>query len=110
MHVPEGALLLTYDIVRWYPRITYELCYTLVRRHLHQRGCQYADFIVASLRIALNRNYCLFIDKFYQLFIGFATGISCGGYIATLFVYVLTHDVFRRYVALIIDHDRYNYR
>ena len=60
LHVPEGALLLTYDIVRLYPSIPHELCYTLLRQHLRERGCEYADFIVSALRIVLNRNYCLF--------------------------------------------------
>ena len=30
LYVPEGALLLTYDIVRLYPSIPHELCYTLL--------------------------------------------------------------------------------
>jgi hypothetical protein len=77
--IPADAFLLTYDIVRLYPSIPHELCYTLLREYLHERDCPYADFIVAALRIVLNRNYCLFDDKVYRQFIGFATGISCGG-------------------------------
>ena len=59
------------------------------------------------MRIVLNRNYCLFDDKIYRQFIGFATGISCGGEVANLFIFVLTQDVFRRYAAHILNHDRY---
>ena len=106
-HVPDGALLLTYDIVRLYPGIPHELCYTLLQLHLHQRGCQYANFIVAALRIVLNQNYCPFDSKVYRQFIGFATGILCGGEIANLFIFMLTRDVFRRYAAHILNHDRY---
>ena len=104
-HVPDGALLLTYDIVRLYPGIPHELCYTLLQLHLHQRGCQYANFIVAALRIVLNQNYCPFDSKVYRQFIGFATGISCGGEVANLFVFLLTRNVFQRYARYISNHD-----
>jgi hypothetical protein len=107
MTIPADAFLLTYDIVRLYPSIPHELCYTLLREYLHERDCPYADFIVAALRIVLNRNYCLFDDQVYRQFIGFATGISCGAEIANLFIYVLTRHVFKRYEAYIVNHDRY---
>ena len=101
------AFLLTYDIVRLYPSIPHELCYTLLREYLHERDCPYADFIVAALRIVLIRNYCLFDDKVYRQFIGFATGISWGGEVANMFIYVLTRHVFKRYKPYILNHDRY---
>jgi hypothetical protein len=43
----------------------------------------------------------------YRQFIGFATGISCGGEVANLLIFVLTQDIFRRYAAHILNHDRY---
>ena len=55
----------------------------------------------------LNRNYCLFNSTIYRQFIGFATGIACGGEIANLFIFALTQHVFRRYAAYILNHDRY---
>jgi hypothetical protein len=64
---------------------------------------KHADFIVAALRIVLIRNYCLFDDKVYRQFIGFATGISCGGEVANMFIYVLTRHVFKRYKPYILS-------
>jgi hypothetical protein len=89
LKIPENAFLLTYDIVRLYPSIPHELCYTLLQSHLHARGCKYAVFIVKALRIILNRNYCCFDGQTYRQHIGFATGIACGAEIANIFIFVL---------------------
>ena len=90
-------LLLTYDIVRLYPSIKHELCYALLEKHLQASGCRHTSFIVAALRIILNRNYCKFNGQTWRQRIGFATGISCGVEVANLFIYALTRFVFRRH-------------
>ena len=100
-------LIIVYDIVRLYPSIPHELCYVLLRRHLNAQGCRYTDFVIAALRIILNRNYCVFNGRTWRQFIGFATGISCGAEIANLFIYVLTRFVFRRYEEYISLHRRF---
>eukprot|EP01052_Picozoa_sp_SAG31_P031756 SAG31_NODE_3402_length_4313_cov_7.421690_2_plen_597_part_00 len=103
----DTDLLLTYDIVRLYPSIPHELCYTLLRRHLHARNCAYADWIVTALRIVLNYNFCIFDGQTYQQWIGFATGIACGAEVANLFIFILTRFVFSRYSDQIRAHQRY---
>jgi len=103
----RNILLLTYDIVRLYPSIKHELCYGLLEKHLHGRGCRYTSFIVAALRIILNRNYCTFNGQTWRQHIGFATGIACGAEVANLFIYVLTRFVFRRHQEYISLHRRF---
>eukprot|EP01050_Picozoa_sp_SAG11_P010692 SAG11_NODE_1086_length_5931_cov_2.593450_4_plen_526_part_00 len=99
--------LVTYDVVRLYPSIPHELCYTLLRRHLRARRCPYTDFVIAALRIILNYNYCVFDGDVYHQYIGFATGIACGAEIANLFVFVLTRFVFSRYSEHFSYHRRF---
>ena len=98
---------MTYDIVRLYPSIKHELCYALLEKHLQASGCRYTSFIVAALRIILNRNYCTFNGQTWMQRIGFATGISCGAEVANLFIYVLTRFVFRRHEEHISLHRRF---
>jgi hypothetical protein len=105
--VGKDDLIITYDIVRLYPSIPHELCFVLLQRHLTAQGCRYTDFIIAALRIILNRNYCNFNGQTWRQFIGFATGISCGAEIANLFIYVLTRFVFRQYDQHISLHRRF---
>eukprot|EP01052_Picozoa_sp_SAG31_P054454 SAG31_NODE_14506_length_802_cov_111.297297_1_plen_195_part_01 len=107
MTAADSDLLLTYDIVRLYPSIPHELCYTLLHRHLRAQSCEFTDFIIAALRVILNYNYCLFDDQTYQQHIGFATGIACGAEVANLFIFILTRFVFARYANSIRTHRRY---
>eukprot|EP01050_Picozoa_sp_SAG11_P011555 SAG11_NODE_1233_length_5450_cov_5.983368_1_plen_199_part_10 len=105
--VTDDTFLITYDVVRLYPSIPHELCYTLLHRHLRARNCPYTDFLIAALRVILDYNYCLFSGSTYHQFIGFATGIVCGAEIANIFVYVLTRFVFTRHNADIQLHRRF---
>eukprot|EP01050_Picozoa_sp_SAG11_P003502 SAG11_NODE_199_length_12635_cov_104.801771_5_plen_393_part_01 len=106
-HISAGAYLLTYDVVRLYPSIPHELCYTLLRRHLRACGCGHVAFLIAALRIILNCNYCTFNGRTWRQHTGFATGIACGAEVANLFVFVLTRFVFARYSEHIFYHRRF---
>ena len=101
------TLLITYDIVRLYPSIPHELCYQLLHRHLQAQRCPYAAFLVASLRIILNYNYCNFDNSTWHQHIGFATGIACGAEVANMFIFILTRFVFLRYAKYTTLHRRF---
>eukprot|EP01051_Picozoa_sp_SAG22_P007682 SAG22_NODE_549_length_9239_cov_7.477899_8_plen_516_part_00 len=105
--VGPDDLLITYDVVRLYPSIPHELCYTLLRRHLEANRCPYTDYLIAALRIILNQIYCSFDGGYFKQFIGFATGIACGAEVANLFLYILTRFVFNDFADSIRTHRRY---
>jgi hypothetical protein len=96
LQVGGDHILISYDVCRLYPSIPHDKCYRFLRNHLHDRNFYLANFCVATLLIILTYNFCYFGGDVFQQTIGFATGVSCGGEIAHIFLEELFSATFAR--------------
>jgi hypothetical protein len=96
MQVPSDCQIFTFDVVSLYDRIPHVECIDFNLRHLHRHDDQRARLIGALLHFVLDNNFCAFGSDFYRQIVGFATGVSCAGSVAHIFLeelwYVLFHN------------------
>jgi hypothetical protein len=84
--VASDSEFFTFDVVGLYDNIPHDMCIVFLRRHLLRRGDQYAAFIADMLDFVLSHNYCTFNDEIFKQIFGFATGVSCAGSVAHIFL------------------------
>ena len=84
--IPSDEIVWTADVAALYDSIPHAECIALNLRHLQQHNEPHALFLTALTRFILDHNYCCFGDETFRQIVGLATGVSCAGSIAHLFL------------------------
>ena len=84
VHVPEDALLITFDVVSMYTSIQIDFALHILGQVL--QGNPWMDAIILGLRVILTSNYFVFGDLIFHQLDGTAMGTSVAPTFASLFL------------------------
>jgi hypothetical protein len=108
LHIPDGALLITADVVALYPNINIQLGIQVIKEHILEHfPPDTAQLLLNALDFLLNNHYTVFDEVVYKQTCGTAMGVQFAPAYANIYIYFLFLSAYTKHKEYLILYKTY---